>query len=134
CADRAYMEMRLWRLGLVPPPPGAAFSPADELKDYCAHPQGRTEVLDSQPAITELIRKTLGDAANGKVNPDNIAPESRERLTSFLQREGPRYLGPAGKLESLALLVDTDSGGKHMRRYRSVFASGLRLIWTVGLS
>lgn len=134
CSDRAYMEMRLWRLGLVPPPPGATFSPADQLKDYCAHPEGYTEIPDREPAITELMRKTLRDAAQGKVNPDSIAPESRERLISFLQRDGPRYLGLAGELKSLALLMDTDSGGKHVRRYRTVFASGLRIIWTMGLS
>jgi hypothetical protein len=134
CSDRAYMEMRLRRLALIPPPPGATFSPAQQLKDYCAHPEGYTEIPDREPAITELMRKTLRDAAYGKVDPDSIAPESRERLISFLQRDGPRYLGTAGELKSLALLMDTDSGGKHVRRYRTVFASGLRIIWTVGLS
>jgi hypothetical protein len=37
CSDQAYMEMRLRRLSLVPPPPRATFSPADQLKDYCTH-------------------------------------------------------------------------------------------------
>jgi hypothetical protein len=36
CADRAYIEMRLWRLALVPPPPGATSTPADQLRTYCA--------------------------------------------------------------------------------------------------
>jgi hypothetical protein len=36
CRDRAYMEMRLRRLQLVPPPPGASVSPAEQLKSYCA--------------------------------------------------------------------------------------------------
>ncbi len=134
CADRSYMDMRLRRLALVAPPSGAAFGPAEQLKDYCAHPEGYSEIPDREPAITELIRKTLQDAAQGKVNPDSIAPESRERLIAFLQRDGPRYLGAAGALGSLTLLADTESGGKHVRRYRSVFASGLRIIWTVGLS
>jgi len=39
CRDPAYMEMRLRRLGLVPPPPRASFSPAGQLKEYCAHPE-----------------------------------------------------------------------------------------------
>jgi hypothetical protein len=134
CSDAAYMAMRLGRLGLVPPPPGASFTPAAQLKEYCAHPEGYKQIPDGEPGITELIRKTLRDAAHGRVNPENIAPESRDHLVSFLQRDGPRYLGPAGALESLTLLVDTDSGGKRVRRYRSVFTSGLRIIWTVELS
>jgi len=134
CSDRTYLEVRLWRLNLIPPPPGATFSPAEQLKDYCAHPGGYTEISDRAPAITELVRKTLRDAAQGKVSPDGIAPESRSRLISFLERDGPRFLGPAGELKSLVLLEDSDSGGRRVRRYLSVFASGLRITWTVGLS
>jgi hypothetical protein len=126
--------MRLWRLNLIPPPPGATFSPAEQLKDYCAHPGGYGEISDSAPAITELVRKTLRDAAMGKVSPDDIAAESRSRLISFLERDGPRFLGPAGELKSLVLLEDSDSGGMRVRRYRSVFVSGLRIIWTVACS
>jgi hypothetical protein len=40
CSDPVYMKMRLGRLSLVSPPAGATFSPADQLKDYCAHPEG----------------------------------------------------------------------------------------------
>ncbi len=36
CADRAYMEMRLGRLSLVAPPPGAPINPADQLRQDCA--------------------------------------------------------------------------------------------------
>jgi hypothetical protein len=134
CSDPEYMEMRLRRLGLIPPPPGAAATPADQLKDYCAHLNGYSEIPDRDPAITELVRKTIRDAAQGKVNPDSIAPESRERLISFLQRDGPCYLGPAGALESLVLLEDNEAGGKRVRRYRAAFASGMKMMWTVTLS
>lgn len=64
----------------------------------------------------------------------SIDVESRGRLIPFLERDGPRYSGQAGNLESLALLEDTNSGGKRIRRYRSVFTSGIKIIWTVGLS
>src|SRR5262249_29867076 len=101
---------------------------------YCAHPEGYREISDAAPAITELLRKTLRDAAQGRVSPEDIAPESRSRLIAFLERDGPRYLGTAGELKSLVLVEDSESGGKRVRRYRSVFASGLRIIWTVGLS
>jgi hypothetical protein len=37
CSDREYMEMRTWRLALLPPPPGASFVPADRVKKDCAH-------------------------------------------------------------------------------------------------
>jgi hypothetical protein len=134
CSDPQYMEMRLRRLGLIPPAPGASSTPADQLKDYCAHPNGYSEIPDRDPVITELVRKTIQDAAQGKVNPDSIAPESRERLISFLQRDGPRYLGPAGALESLVLLEDNRAGGKRVRRYRAAFASGLKMMWAVTLS
>ncbi len=39
CSDRAYIEMRLQRLALIPPPPGVAVTPAEQLKEYCAHPE-----------------------------------------------------------------------------------------------
>jgi hypothetical protein len=35
CADREYVAMRLSRLGLIPPPPGAPVTPADLLKREC---------------------------------------------------------------------------------------------------
>ena len=117
-----------------PPPPGAAFTPASQLKDYCARPGGYTEISDREPAITERVRKLLRDAAQGKVNADSIAPESRNRLIPFLEGDGTRYLGRAGEIESLVLLEESEPGGKRVRRYRSVFESGLRIIWTVGLS
>ena len=134
CSDRAYIEMRLGRLALIPPPPGATFAPADQLKEYCAHPGGYEEIPDREPILTERIRKMLQEAAHGKVNADSIAPESRDRLVAFLERDGPRYLGPAGKLESLILLEDDHSGGKRVRRYRGVFASGLKITWTIEFS
>ena len=80
CSDRAYMEMRLGRLNLIPLPPGAAVTPAQQLKDYCAHGGGSTEIPDREPAITEEIRRLLREAAEGKVSADGIAPESRNRL------------------------------------------------------
>jgi hypothetical protein len=68
------------------------------------------------------------------VNPDNIAPGSRERLIPFLERTGASHLAPAGRLESLVFLDNSNDGGKRVRRYRSVFASGLKVIWIVGQS
>ena len=35
CADRQYIDMRLARLALIPPPPGAPITPADLLKQEC---------------------------------------------------------------------------------------------------
>ncbi len=52
CADRAYIEMRIARLELIPPPPGAALPPGDQLRAYCAHPAGLTEIPDREPAYT----------------------------------------------------------------------------------
>jgi hypothetical protein len=134
CSDRIYMQMRRWRLGLIPPPPGVAVTLAEQLKDHCANSGKLTEVPDREPAITKRIGELLREAAQGKVNPDSIAIESRSRLIPFLESDGPRFLGRAGELESLALLEESDSSGRRMRRYRSVFASGLRIIWTVELS
>jgi len=35
CADSAYMEMRLRRMALVPPPPGAPIPPIERLNEHC---------------------------------------------------------------------------------------------------
>jgi len=125
--------MRTKRLDLVPPPPGVP-SLSAQLKESCANPDGPKEIPDSDPAITNLIRKTLRDAAQGIVSADDIEPSSRERVTSMLQRDGPRFLGPAGPLTSLTLLADTMTDGKRVRRYRSLFGSGLSILWTVELT
>jgi hypothetical protein len=134
CADRVYIETRLARLALIPPPPGAAVTPADQLNADCAPPGRRTEISDDQPLLTDRIRALLRDAAQGHVNPESIAPGSRDRLVPFLERIGSRHLASAGRLESLVLLDDGKTDEKHVRRYRSVFASGLKVIWIVGLS
>jgi hypothetical protein len=139
CADRKYVDMRLARLALVPPPPGAPVSPADSLKDYCAHPFAATTsaagpVTDRDPRITELVRATLRDAAQGRVDPARIAPESQARLIPFLKQIGPGLLAPAGAIESFVLVSDTNDNGKRTRRYRATFASGERVMWTVGLT
>jgi hypothetical protein len=137
CADRGYMEMRLWRLSLAPPPPGAPFVPADRLKQYCAVPDGNVEIPDTAPDITNGLREIIGNAALGRVddlNSSRFAPESRQRLTAFLKANRPRFLGPLGKLESLILLADSTVDGKRVRRYRAQFATGRRILWTVGLS
>lgn len=133
CSDKTYIQMRLSRLAMVPPPPGAPITPADRLKEYCANPQG-TAIADREPKITELVRQIIRDAAQGKVDPASIAPESRERLTKFLQQNGPRFLGRAGALESLTLLAETNVDGRRVRSYRAVFATGQKIRWSVGLS
>lgn len=35
CADETYLEMRLRRMALVPPPPGAPMPPGERLKQHC---------------------------------------------------------------------------------------------------
>jgi hypothetical protein len=134
CSDQTYMGMRLARLALVPPPNGVPISPADRLKQYCALSGNTSLVTDAEPKITELIRDTIRDAAQGKIDPARLAPESRDRLLRFLQDNGPRFLAPAGPLASLILLADSRDGGKHIRRYRAIFGSGEKVVWTIELS
>jgi hypothetical protein len=134
CSDQTYMEMRLSRLALVPPPSGAPISPADRLKEACAGPAGNVAIQDLEPKTTELVAATIRDAAQGKVDPTGLAPESRDRLSQFLKENGPRFLGPAGPLVSLMLLADSRDAGKHVRRYRFVFGNGQKVVWTVELS
>ena len=52
---------------------------------------GLAGACSGEPAITELIHKTLRDIALGKVNPDSIDLESRDRLISFLEQNGPHW-------------------------------------------
>jgi hypothetical protein len=135
CSDSAYLQMRRSRMALVPPPAGAPVgSLAERLDDECASPKGNMPSSDSAPDITELVRQTIVDAAQGKVDPSRFAPESQERLAGFLKQAGPQFLAPAGALRSLTLLSDTSENGRRTRRYRSVFASGENVVWTVGLS
>ena len=116
CSDRASMEMRLRRLALIPPPPGAPFNPVDRRKEYCALPEGSTETPDREPDITESIHQAVREAALGKVDPARIAPECRERLIAFLKDNGLRLLRPLEAIESLTLLTDARLGGKCIRR------------------
>jgi hypothetical protein len=41
CADPKYMEMRLRRMAIVPPPPGAPMPPIERLKEHCRAAAGR---------------------------------------------------------------------------------------------
>lgn len=88
-------------------------------------------ITDSEPKLTELLRQTLLDAAQGKADPARLAPDSRPQLLQLLRTNGPRLLGPLGTLESLILLEDSAKNGAHARRYRAVFSKGQRIIWEV---
>jgi hypothetical protein len=134
CADPAYMKMRLTRMALLPPPPGAPVTPIEKLKADCAFTAASGLVPDSAPQITATIREILRDAAKGKADPARFAPESRDRLVQFLSKNGPRFLGGAGELESLTLLTDGEEGEQRLRRYRAAFADGQKILWTVVLN
>jgi hypothetical protein len=127
------MEMRLGRLALLPTPPGVLSTASERLKGYCANPNG-TAINDTEPKITALIRQMLADAAAGKVDAENIAPEARSQLMPFLQNNGPRFLFPLGPIGSLTLLSDRQEGAKRIRTYRAVFATGKKITLHVGLS
>jgi hypothetical protein len=133
CDDHTYLEMRLARLALIPPPPSAAVSPTQMLKEYCQHPEGPVELANSDPGTTQMVRDTLTDAARGEADPDRFAPESRERLVTFLRTNGPRFLAPNGPLRTL-IALDAPGGKNNQRRYRASFANGRKLIINVKLS
>jgi hypothetical protein len=133
CADAGYVSMRASRLTLLPPPPDAPFNPADRLKARCAFPSGDTEVVDRDAAFTALVRATLLDAQKGQADPERFSRDLRPRLVLFVQRYGPRLLGPMGELKSLTLIGDAIVVGQHLRRYRAEFANGSS-VWTIGVS
>jgi hypothetical protein len=133
CGDHTYLEMRLARLALIPPPPNAAVSPMQMLKGYCQHPEGPVELADSDPETTQMVRDTLTDAAQGKADPDRFAPESRERLATFLRNNGPRFLAPNGPLQTL-IVLDVPGGKNNQRRYLASFANGRKITINVQLS
>jgi hypothetical protein len=124
CADSSYIEMRLRRLNLIAPPPGAALTWEDRLKEACGVLRSSAPILDRNPEITNRMRVILAQAARGKLTPDGIAPESRERVISLLERDGPRFHAPAGELRSLTLVSDEEGAGKRVRRYRSDMSTG----------
>jgi len=133
CDDHTYLEMRLARLALIPPPPSAAVSPTQMLKEYCQHPEGPVEVADRDPETTEMVRDTLRDAARGEADPDRFAPESRERLVTFLRNNGLRFLAPNGPLRTL-IVLDIPGGKNNQRRYLASFANGRKIVINVELS
>jgi hypothetical protein len=133
CDDRTYLEMRLARLALIPPPPSAAVSPTQMLEEYCQHPEGPVELADSDPKTTQMVRDTLMDAARGEADPDRFAPESRERLVTFLRNNGPRFLAPNGPLQTL-IVLKVPGGKNNQRRYLASFANGRKVIVNVELS
>jgi len=133
CDDHTYLEIRLARLALIPPPPNAAVSPMQMLKEYCQHPEGPLEVADTDPETTQMVRDTLKDAARGEADPDRFAPEARERLVTFLRNNGPRFLAPNGALQNL-IALDAPSGNSNHRRYLASFANGRKIIVNVELS
>ena len=133
CDDHTYIEMRLARLALTPPPPTAAVSPTQMLKEHCQHPEGPVELADNDPETTQMVRDTLTDAARGEADPDRFAPESRERLVTFLRNNGPRFLAPNGPLQKL-IVLEAPGGKNNRRRYRASFANGRKVIINVELS
>jgi len=133
CSDPRYLEKRVARLALVPPPPTAAVSPMQMLKEYCQHSEGPAQVVDSDPETTQLVRDTLTDAARGEADPDRFAPESRERLVAFLRNNGPRFLAPNGPLQAL-IVLDVPGGKNSQRRYLASYANGRKIIVNLELS
>ena len=133
CSNHSYLEMRLARLALVPPPPSAAVSPMQMLKEYCQHPDGPVELADTDSETTQMVRDTLTDAARGEADPDRFAPESRDRLVTFLRSNGPRFLAPNGPLKAL-IVLDIPGGKKNQRRYLASFANGRNITIDVELS
>jgi len=135
CTQPGYLEMRLSRLSLIGPPPNAPISPADSLKAFCANPNGDVEIADNDPIITGHVRQAIREAAAGTLTANLISPESRDQLIPRLEEVGKRYLLSAGELRSLTLLEDAPIlGGYRNRRYRAVFASGLKVLWSVRFS
>ena len=135
CTQPGYLEMRLSRLSLVGPPDNAPISPADSLKAFCANPNGDVEIADNDPGVTDHVRQVIREAAAGTVSESLIAPESRAQLIPRLEEIGKRYLAPAGEIRSITLLEDAPVlGGFRNRRYRTVFADGQKVVWSVRLS
>jgi hypothetical protein len=92
---------------------------------------GNTGIVDASPDLTQRLRDTLRDAVAGKADANRFAPDAREKLVPFLQSTGPRFLGALGTLDSVTLLDDAVADGVRTRRYRTVFSTGQRLVWTV---
>ena len=92
---------------------------------------GNSGIADQLPELTRRVGELLRNAAQGKVDSADIAPEVRATLVPFLTNTGPRFLGSLGTLDAITLLEDSVSTGVRTRRYRTVFSAGQRIVWTI---
>lgn len=89
-------------------------------------------IADKNPPMTALLKGVLLDAAQGKANAALFSPSAQEKV-AFVQRVGPRFLGPLGPLQSFTLLEQRDEGSRRTYRYRAVFKEKT-LVWTFELT
>lgn len=88
-------------------------------------------VKDPDPATGQVLKQVLVDAAQGKADPLRFSTSAADTV-SFVQRMGPRFLGPFGALSSLEYLSSKSQGGIRTVRYRATYEKGI-LVWAFGL-
>jgi hypothetical protein len=133
CRDRSYLQMRLGRLALLPAPSTAPSDPAERLTVSCAFRGDGTEIADTAPAFTALVRATIDDAVLGRVDPSRFSMPLRPRLVAFFQTYGQRILKPLGAVRSVTLLGDATVLTRRYRQYRVQHEAGAAT-WFVGVA
>jgi CubicO group peptidase (beta-lactamase class C family) len=89
-------------------------------------------IEDKEPKITEMVRRILDAAREGKVDQALFTAPAQRELVPTIRRAGRELLGSKGALKSLVLLERKEIRGKHIFVYRAVFAQDT-LIWTLEL-
>lgn len=75
-------------------------------------------IADTAPESTTILRKLLGDLAEGKASQDSFAPEFAKKWFPDESQEFQKYLADAGPIDSIELLSRKDVKGSEVSRYR----------------
>jgi CubicO group peptidase (beta-lactamase class C family) len=90
----------------------------------------RSPIADGEPELAEALGRVIAGAATGKVDASLFAPPAANELGPLIERVGPRFLGPKGKLHAIELLERSQEGAIRRLIYRANFDNA-NVIWNM---
>lgn len=90
-------------------------------------------IADTDPSLTEQLKHVLSEAAEGRADPNTIAPESQSGLVPTLKEAGPMVLGVFDPIRRLDLMMEQKEQGRWRRKYR-VLMGNVSRYWIFDLT